>query len=261
MQQILQDWETQSGKLKTLEVSLYRIDTIPAWNDVEHFVGQAAFKTPQLAFLDFRKVKMQKQADPKDPNKQVLAPVKKNGQVVSTPFQTVLCTDKEIWEYRSETKQILIFPLDRDARKRAIEEGPLPFLFNMRAAEAVQRYKVALQAEDPKTYLVRIVPLWEADQQSFSIAWVYLDREFLLPRRIFLLAPDKKSSKDFHLSNIRANKPVDSRKFVGVDPGKGWKIERNPAQPAAAPARANARTRQNQPAQAAQRPDDNPPRQ
>ena len=52
----------------------------PAWADVEHYLGRAAFKTPQLAFLDFRKVKLQAQADPKDKKKKVLVPVKKEQQ-------------------------------------------------------------------------------------------------------------------------------------------------------------------------------------
>ena len=34
------------------------------------------------------------------------------------------------------SSKIYIFPLDKDQRKRALEEGPLPFLFNMRAADA-----------------------------------------------------------------------------------------------------------------------------
>jgi TIGR03009 family protein len=253
MRQLLEDWEKQSAKLRTLEVSIYRVDKIPDWDEEEHYLGTASFKAPQLAYLDFRKVKMQLQPDPKWKNKKVLAPVLKNNKVVSTPFQSIVCTDKEVWQYRWDTKQIFIFPLDRDARKRAVEEGPLPFLFNMRAAEATQRYDMALQAEDKTTYLVKIRPLLDTDKESFSIAWVYLDRDFLLPRRIFLLAPDKKSSKDFQLSNIQANQPVVAHRFVGVDPGKGWKVERNPG--AAAPARANPRPKRGQAdAQAAQRP-------
>jgi TIGR03009 family protein len=166
----------------------------------------------------------------------------------------IVCADKEVWQYRFDTKQIFIYPLAKDERKRAIEEGPLPFLFNMKAAEAAQRYQMALQAQDQKTYLVQIRPLLDADKESFSIAWVYLDRDYLLPRRIYLLAPDKQSSKDFRLSNIRANQNVDAKKFVGVvPPGKGWKVERNPA--AIEPPRQSTRPQRGQPnAQSAQRP-------
>jgi TIGR03009 family protein len=230
MQQILQDWETQSAKLNTLEVDIYRIDKDVSWDDEEHYLGHAAFQAPQLAFLDFRKVKMETKPDPKNKMKQVIAPVTKNGKVVSTPHETILCTAKnEVWHYRYEVFQINIFPLDKDQRKRAIEEGPLPFLFNMKAAQANARYEMTLHGEDKQSYLVKIKPLLKEDADSFSTAWIYLDRDFLLPTRIFLVSPDKKSSKDFRLSNINANnkKGVDPRLFVGVTPPK-WKVERNP---------------------------------
>jgi TIGR03009 family protein len=254
MQQILQDWEQQSAKLKTLEVDIYRIDKLLDWDDEEHYVGQAAFRAPQLAYLDFRKVKMEMQPDPKVKNKKKWAPVLQNNQVISTPFQLIVCAEKEVWQYRFDSRQIFIFPLARDERKRAIEEGPLPFLFNMKAAEAAKRYEMSLQAEYRKTYQIKILPLLDADKESFSVAWVELDRDYLLPTRIYLWAPDRKSTKDFRLSRIRPNGDVAAAKFVGVmPPGKGWKVERNPA--AADPPRQSTRPQRGQPnTQAAQRP-------
>jgi TIGR03009 family protein len=245
MGQLLQLWAEQSAKLKTLELAIYRIDEHRAWGDVEHYQGHAAFRTPQLAFLDFRKVKMQEQADPKDKKKKVLAPVKKNNKIESVPYQTIVCTGQEVWDYRYDVKQIYIFPLNKDQRKRALEEGPLPFLFNMNVAEAQRRYKMTLIEEDEKRYLVKVIPLLKDDQESFSVAWVYLDKKFLLPTRIYLLAPDRKSSKDFQLSQIQANKPVNQNFFAGTNPGKGWKVERNPGGPEpAAPANAKGPRRQ-----------------
>jgi TIGR03009 family protein len=252
IEQLLRLWEVQSQKLKTLEVSIYRVDRNAAWGDEEHYQGHAAFKTPQLAFLDFRRVKLQLQLDPKANDKKVLMPVRKNNQIVSTPHETIVCTGEEVWQYRYDVKQIIIYPLDKDQRKRALEEGPLPFLFNMRAEEAKRRYQLVLRGEDQTRYLVEITPLLKDDQETFSRAWVYLDKEFLLPTRIYLRAPDGKSTKDFQLSHIQANQPVKDRFFVGVDPGKPWKVERNPGGPAPNPA--NARSRRPVNPQAAQRP-------
>jgi TIGR03009 family protein len=253
MPQLLADWEGQSKKLETLELAIYRIDKDPQWGDEEHYVGRAAFKSPQLAFLDFRKVKMQEQADPKDKKKKKLVAQKKDGKVVSVPFETIVCTVEEVWQYRYDVKQIFIFPLDKDQRKRAIDQGPLPFLFNMRAADAQQRYKMELKAQDKDVYLVRIEPLLAQDQETFSIAWVYLDKQYLLPTRIFLLAPNGKMTKDFQLSQIKPNQKVDPRLFVGVNPGNQFKIERNPG--GSAPANnPKARRRQQDDAKAAQRP-------
>jgi TIGR03009 family protein len=253
MQQLLADWEGQSKKLQTLELAIYRIDKDSQWGDEEHYLGRAAFKNPQLAFLDFRKVKMQEQPDPKDKKKKQLVPLMKNKQIVSVPFETIVCTGQEVWQYRYDVKQIYIFPLDKDQRKRALEEGPLPFLFNMRAADAQQRYKMTLKGEDQEKYLVEIKPLLQQDQDTFSTAWVQLNKEFLLPTRIFLRDPVGKMTKDFHLSQIKPNKNVDPRLFVGVNPGNQFKIERNPGGPAPA-SNPKARRRQQDDVKATQRP-------
>ncbi|MFI5456473.1 MAG: outer membrane lipoprotein-sorting protein [Isosphaerales bacterium] len=254
MDNLLKLWERQSAKLKTLEVSIYRVDKNPAWwDEEEHYLGHAAFRSPQLAYLDFRKVKMHAEVDPKDKNKKRMAPNKKDGQIESTPYQTIICTGAEVWDYHYDVKQIVIFTLDKDAQKRALAEGPLPFLFNMKAMEAKERYEMVLVGQDEKNYLVKIKPLLQQEQERYSCAWIYLNREYLLPTRIVLLAPDKKSSQDFHLSAIKPNIEPDELFFKVVNPGKPWKVERNPGQGGPA-APANARARRRQPEGQAARP-------
>ncbi len=248
MGQLLKDWETQSGKLKTLKVAIYRIDLSKAWDDEEHYEGRAYFKSPQLAFLDFAKVKLV-------PNekKRLVPQLDKNKKPVATPYETIICTGDEVWQYNYPVKQIFVFPLDKNARKRALEEGPLPFLFNMKADDAKRRYDMTLLEENAKQALLQIKPKLDEDKESFSTAWVVLDAKYLLPTRIKLLSPDKKSTKEFFLSQIQPNAEVKEAFFRGVDPGKPWKVERNPGgQP---PARANAPAPRDRPdGQAAQRP-------
>ena len=124
MPQLLSLWEGQSAKLQTLELDMYRVDTDPQWGDEEHYLGHAAFRTPQLAFLDFRKVKMKEQADPKDKRKKQFVPLKKDGHVESVSYETIVCTGEEVWQYRYDVRQIYIYPLDKDQRKRAPRGRP-----------------------------------------------------------------------------------------------------------------------------------------
>lgn len=119
MPRLLTLWEGQSAKLKTLEVDIYRVDKNTAWNDEEHYQGHAAFRSLREAYLDFSKLKLQQETDPKDKTKKVLVPVKKNGQFESKPFERMVCTGKEAWQYRFDVKQIFIFPLDDEQRQRA----------------------------------------------------------------------------------------------------------------------------------------------
>jgi TIGR03009 family protein len=223
MKKLLVDWEGQSAKLKTLQVSIYRIDISPQWQDEIHYEGRAAFKSPELAFLDFKKIKTKVDAKGK-----VVPILDAAGKRKLISFDTLVVTGDEVWNYKYDTQQVFIFPLPKEKEKRALEGGPLPFLFNMKAAEAERRYRMTLLGENAKKFLIRVEPLMQQDKEDFSMAFVTLDRAFLLPVQIQLISPDKKSTRDYRLSNIKANADVPAEFFQGVNPGRGWKMVRNP---------------------------------
>jgi TIGR03009 family protein len=238
MKWLLEKWELQSAKLKTLDVRIYRIDKDVKWQDEVHFEGRAVFKNPNLAYLDFKKIKLAKGGDGQ------LAPVKdpKNGKPTTTPTETIVCGQNAVWQYLYEGRQVYIFPLAKGERQRALDEGPLPFLFNMRAQEAEKRYEMSLQGENAQYYLVKVLPKLQEDKESFKMALLYLERKYLLPARIALVSPDGKSSRDFRLYDIQSNQPVKDEIFRGGVPARGgWKVVQNPA--ADAPRQGNAAER------------------
>jgi TIGR03009 family protein len=256
-QQLLKLWERQSQLLKDLQVSIYRIDKLPDWDEEIHYDGTAKFKTPQLAFLDFKKIKTKVVPDPKNPKKDKVVDLIDSSSNTNPParlsdsYERIVCTGKEVWHYRFDKKTAYIYPLNKEAQRRALDEGPLPFLFNMRVDDALARYQMSLQGETEKVYFVVIKPKLKADQESFSTAWVWLDRTYLLPVRITLLSPDNQSVRDFQLSKIAANQGVNNDAFRG---GKfpGWTVERNPTAPDDGPVTRPA-SRRNQLGQGAQR--------
>jgi len=233
-EQLLKLWERQSSLLKDLKLAIYRVDKNPAWDEEIHYEGSAAFKNPQLAFLDFKKVKTRQVRDPKNPKKskvEDLIDPRANPPIrVATPYERIVCTGPEIWHYRFDKTQIFIYPLDQEAQRRALDEGPLPFLFNMKAQNALERYQMSLQGENKDVYFVVIKPKLKEDKENFSTAWIYLDRKFLLPVRIILFTPDGQSTRDFQLSKIEANQGVSDETFRGIK-FKGWTVERNPGEP------------------------------
>lgn len=220
MEWLLKQWEHQSSLLKTLDVAILRIDDEPAWGDKDYYEGRALFKSPNLAWIDFNKIKLD---DKKKPIKDAKA-----NRWVSTPHERIICTGTEVWQYKSDTHQIAVFPLQKDQQKKAIEEGPLPFLFNMRADDAKHRYQMNLMSEDEKSFGVSIKPKLQEDKESFSLAFVNLDRKYLLPVRILMISPDGKSTKDYRLGPVAANQPVNEKNFEGKPLGPPWKVSYNP---------------------------------
>lgn len=225
---LLDLWEKNSANLTSLDVKMTRTDRNPAWGEDDHYKGRAMFRSPNRAWLDFEKEKVV--VDPVT-KKEVVDPVTRLKQKAFYPHERIICTGNEVWQYRCDTSQIFIYPLEKDVQQRALEEGPLPFLFNFKAAEAKRRYEMALVAEDAATSTIRIIPRLPIDQDSFKKAWVVLDRQvFLLPQRILLVGTDDKSSKDFvlELTPKAANHNVDEANFH-PKASKGWKVVRNPA--------------------------------
>lgn len=220
MKDLLLKWAGQSTRLKTLDVSIKRTDHKRGW-DPDVYTGRAMFKVPNRAWIDFQKT---------DPA------TKKN-----VPYDRIVCTGAEVWEYKSEDKQIFIYKLGKQGAQRTLQEGPLPFLFNFRAEEATKRYVMKLVTINASGYTVDVYPSLKIDKDYFSRARIFLDAKFLLPTRILLVDPNEKDMQDYQLSQIKPNTPVMDENFV-CQPVKNWKIRVNEADEPAAGAAAKSAT-------------------
>lgn len=210
MDQLLAQWEARSAQVTSLSVGLERIDRNPVWNDTTQYSGVALLKSPNLACLEFNK----NVAEEGKPAKMV-------------QHDRIVCTGKEVYQYLYETKQIFIYPLALEDRKRALEEGPLPFLFNMKAADAKVRYNMSLIDQNEKECLIGIVPRLQIDQESFGRAFVWLNKETFLPNKLLLIAPNGKDTQEFKIKNIQVNKEINPQ-FLSGGVFNGWKVVRNP---------------------------------
>ncbi len=209
MDQLLATWEQRSAQVKELDAEFTRKDHSPAWQENTEYKGRALLKSPDLAYLDFLKF------DPAE---------KKHNH-----YERIICTGKEVYHYQTASRQIFIFPLSAEERSRALEEGPLPFLFNMKADRAKQRYKMLLRSENEQGAWIEIQPLEKIDQESFSKVYVLLNKEKFLPDRLVLYAPNGKDTQDYKFVSIKMNSGVADANFQGVIPKEGWDVVRNPA--------------------------------
>jgi outer membrane lipoprotein-sorting protein len=223
MKWLLQEWQRLTDRLKTLDVHIYRVDKADRGRDETHYEGDAVFKSPNLASIDFWKLL----PDAKGQTSAVNAPRNDSRRPRSHTERIVRGKDA-VWQYLDDGRKVYIFPQAKGARQRVVDEGPLPFLFKVRANEAEARYQMSLVAENADCYLVKVLPKLNEDQESFKMAWLYLNKQFLLPTRITLVSPDGTSSREYRLSRQRPNAPVDDQRFQGgVLPG--WTVQKNPA--------------------------------
>ena len=107
LEDLLDLWEKNSANLKSLDVKMTRTDRSPAWGEDDHYEGRAMFKIPNRAWLHF------------DKEKEVVNPANKAKEKKFVPYERIICTGTEVWQYRCDTNQIFIYPLEKDVQQRA----------------------------------------------------------------------------------------------------------------------------------------------
>ncbi len=188
MDAILDAWSKRSKTVQTLYARFTREDVVQAWQDKTRYDGTAYLQSPNLAYLNFEKFG-------------------EDGK--SKPYERIVCNGSQVYHFLADSKQVHIYTLAQQERQRALEEGPLPFLFNMDATLARQRYQMTLLQENDELFLIAITPLQQVDREAFSRAYVYLDKERFMPTQIRLIDPSNgKDNKTFSIVLVQPNVKV-----------------------------------------------------
>ena len=207
---ILKQWEKESATITQLDATFKRTDRKLGFKTLSQFEGRALLKSPNLACLNLEKVDAGPEA-----------------QVKTHFHERILCTGDDVVQYDGATKQIIIYPLGKGEQQRALQQGPLPFLFNMKAAEVKARYNMELMLEGRDAYRIKIAPKEEIDRDAFAEALLDLDRQTFLPRALMLTSPNEKETQTYVFKAIETEKKVDPANFK-FQKIEGWKVVRNP---------------------------------
>ena len=204
-------WAQQNGKLKSLTVSFVRIDKSKVWGDKTEYVGNAYLQSPTSPASTSRRSTGPGQARRSRPTT--------SGS--SAPGQ-------EVRQYDFKTQQIFVFPLDRDQRKRAIQEGPLPFLFNLNAQEAKLRWSHDAdgrgQGQLPDRHHA---PADRRTRRSSARRFSSSARRRSSPTGCCWCDTNGKDTQDYKFTQVEPNRPINPVFFQALNI-KGWKVVVNP---------------------------------
>lgn len=206
---ILKKWEEKSATITQLDATFQRVDTNLAFKKTKKYEGRALLKAPNLACLN-------------------LDEINPDAQVPKKFHERILCTGDDVVQYDGKARQIIIYPLDKGQKQRALQQGPLPFLFDMKVADVKKRYQMTLMIKGRDAYRIKIVPKEEIDRDAFAEALLDLNRQTFLPDALLLTSPNEKDTQTYRFTKISTDKPVadDNFKLKKIE---GWKIVRNPA--------------------------------
>jgi hypothetical protein len=103
-------------------------------------------------------------------------------------------------------------------RGENIIDGPLPFLFGMKAEQAKRRYTFELlppKVTYPEAILLGVTPRLQKDSSNWCEAQVIINRETYLPIAVRLVAPGRNSETTHHFRGLTVNGKASLMEFFG----------------------------------------------
>lgn len=215
LQRVLLDWEQKTARITKLRGEHERYEYDYAFEVEKRAVGTFWFESPDKGRIDFN-VELQPQIPnpPTNPGK-----IGKSGN----PFR-IVAAEPTIWScdgamilsvnVNDRTYDKLEIPPHQ--RGENIVDGPLPFLFGMKADKLKARYRMTLGDKHNQPgrtgrmeYHVVASPLKQEDAREWKRAEVLLDAQYCLPTAIRLINPAETSETVyvFDLGKMKANEP------------------------------------------------------
>lgn len=186
LETILQTWEQQTAPISRMKGTFDRYDYDAVFQIVKWAEGRYFYDQPDKGRMDF----IPHRRIPEEPKNRVVA----NGvtyTVQADVAQSWVCTGKEILDVNHDQKTYNRVEIPPHYQGDNIQDGPLPFLFGMKAEELKKRYVMNLgdmhnpRGEQPIIHLIAS-PILAAQQREFRRAEILLDGRDYLPKAVKL---------------------------------------------------------------------------
>ncbi|MCM2369064.1 TIGR03009 domain-containing protein [Rhodopirellula sp. ICT_H3.1] len=232
---LLREWEKQSQGTKTLECQFqrwhYDLFAAPAGVHATKSTGVIKYASPDRGLFKVDKLLsfngMGKDGKP--------IYTEKPGQF----GEHWVCNGEELLEFDHSKKECRVQQLPPELRGQRIFESPLPFVFNLDAAQIVQRYWVRqVQAPKPGMILIEAYPKRQDDRAQYKLVQIALNEKTFLPEALLMYAPNfniKTAPKWDHYEfvNVERNSIASGlfdrfmKNFIDEKPPADWKVFHN----------------------------------
>ncbi len=222
MLMLLDEWERKTAGIDTLHGTFRRYKYDYVFMVEKRAIGQYWFGSPDKARMDF-------QPDP-DVVKEVekaggkkLQHTLENGKVFTIEadeMKSWICTGKDILEIHHPPRQYNRMEIPKQYQGQRITDGPMPFLFGMKADSVAKRYKLAFgerHNKPPGQIHIIAYPLVPDLRREFRKAELFLDPKTYHPQAVKLWDPSGNTETTY---TFYSPKP-----FTLVDKLKGpWRV-------------------------------------
>ena len=185
LQRILDEWERKSALIKSLHGKHTRVVYNVVFEVEKRSEGKWYVETPDKGRIDLVGLSPQKG--------EVSKRIGKSGKLfrlAADRAEKWICDGIEIKMVNDEEKNYEVADLPKHLRGTNIINGPLPFLFGMKAAEIKRRYHIELiPTNNAEVHTLRIVPRRPNDQDNYQEAFIRLEKTRFLPTAVKLVDP------------------------------------------------------------------------
>jgi len=229
LEQVLKDWELHTSQFKYMAGSFSRFKYDKTWEVEYRAEGKFVYEAPDKGNYELSGAKIGKGDVSKKLNK--------NGrpyELKSEGAERWVCNGKKVIKIDDKEKTYEEVQIPAESQGQNIIDGPLPFLFGMKAEKAKRRYKLSLKKKDASEIWLEVLPREPKDAANWSKATVIIEAKTFKPKAVKLLDPT--GAESVHVfKDVVVN---EKRGFWDKDPFKpslrGFKLVLNdkPAAPA-----------------------------
>lgn len=183
-------WQTKSDEIKTFDCEFERWEYDSVWGPGDDTplvksIGKLSYSKPDKGSFKIDEIRRWTK---QDPNQETTKPgdwVKQEKEVGAH----WICDGTAIYEYKHETKQLVVQQLPPEMRGKSIVDGPLPFLFGSDAEKLKRRYWIRSKRSDAASIWLEAYPRTQADAANYHHVEIILQRKTMLPKAIQVYLP------------------------------------------------------------------------
>ena len=214
LNQVLDAWQAESGKINTFSCDFERLDFNAAFRPAENMPlsidkGELSYSKPDKGSFRISEIKKWQQkpaAEGQQPPAQIQGEYVVQSEAIGEHW---VCDGKSVFEYRHNQKLLVERPIPPPLQGKAIMDGPLPFLFGADANKLKARYWLRVIQDNDTEIWLEALPKHQADAANFSLVRVILDRQKVLPKAMEVNLPDRsRHVYKFDLANASINHPL-----------------------------------------------------
>ena len=199
LEKVLQDWERNTSQFKKLSGDFTVFKYEPTFEIERRGEGKFVHEAPDKGNYERKGVAIEKGEKSKKKNK--------DGEfyaLQSDMPERWVCTGKEIIRIDEKEKTYEKISIPPEAQGQNIIEGPLPFLFGMKAEQAKMRYKMKLMKKTDAEIWLEVIPIRRSDASNWDRAIVIIDAKRFVPKAVQLFDPTE--SETVHVfKNVEIN--------------------------------------------------------